>query len=130
MARLMSVSLTATAVEARAKTVTRRVGWWNTATDTPRLRPGERLWLCRKVMGRAKGEPLDRLVEVEVVSCTREPLSEIYRRGPEEVAAEGFPGRSPEWFIRFFCDHMGVTRDALVTRIEWRYLDDTPAARP
>ena len=123
MARLMSVSLTTDQVEARAKTVTRRLGWWDTATDSPRLAPGDRLWLCRKVMGRRHGEPLDRLVEVEVVSCTRERLSEIYRRGDSEVAAEGFPGRSPEWFIQFFSARMGCDRDDLVTRIEWRYLD-------
>ena len=60
------------------------------------LRPGDRLTLCRKVQGRKPGEPLERLAEVEVVSVAREPLWELTRR-----------------------DYDGV-----VTRIEWRYLDE------
>ena len=44
MPRLMSVSLTEQQVRARTKTVTRRVGWLM-------LKPGDRLTLCRKVMG-------------------------------------------------------------------------------
>lgn len=48
MPRLMSVSLTEDAVVARTKTVTRRMGWRD-------LKPGDRLTLCRKVMGRKRG---------------------------------------------------------------------------
>lgn len=67
MPRLMSVAYTADAVIERRKTVTRRKGWQF-------LKPGDRLTLCRKVQGRRKGEPLDRLAEVEVVSVRREQL--------------------------------------------------------
>lgn len=49
----MSVSLTEDAVRDRRKTVTRRLGW-------KFLEAGDRLTLCRKVMGRRKGEPLVR----------------------------------------------------------------------
>ncbi len=42
--RLMSVSLTEAAVRDRTKTVTRRLGWLF-------LRVGDRVTLCRKVMG-------------------------------------------------------------------------------
>ena len=115
MPRLMSVSLTEAQVRARTKTVTRRAGWLM-------LRPGDRLTLCRKVMGRRKGEPLERITDVEVISVRREPLHAITTA---EVAAEGFPDWTPDRFVEFFCgSHQGCTPDTDVTRIEWRYLED------
>lgn len=113
----MSVALTEQAVRGRRKTVTRRLGWAN-------LKPGERLTLCRKVMGRKHRdgtvEPLVRIVDVEVVAVRREPLSSI---GPGETALEGFPDMTGGAFVGFFCEHMRCTPDTPVTRIEWRYLD-------
>lgn len=114
MARLMSVSLTEAAVVARSKTVTRRMGWLN-------LKAGDRLTLCRKVMGRKKGEPLVRLVDVEVVSTRREPLNRI---DVDEVIREGFTDMTPWEFVEFFCaSHKGCLPDSTVTRIEWRYIE-------
>lgn len=114
MPRLMSVSLTEDQVRARSKTVTRRLGWQY-------LRPGERITLCRKVMGRKPGEPLVRIVDVEVLDIRRERLEAIT---DQEVAAEGFPTWTPAKFIDFFCaTHRGCTPDTVITRIEWRYLD-------
>lgn len=119
MARLMSVSLTEPQVRARSKTVTRRVGWLM-------LKPGDRLTLCRKVMGRRKGEPLERITEVEVVSVSREPLHAITM---PDVIAEGFPKMTPTEFVEFFCgSHKGCTPGTEVTRIRWRYLDTESAA--
>lgn len=113
MARLMSVSLTESAVVDRSKTVTRRMGWLI-------LKSGDQLTLCRKVMGRKKGEPLVRLVNVEVVSARREPLSEITQ---SEVVREGFLDMTPAEFVEFFCaSHKGCLPTSTVTRIEWRYL--------
>ncbi|WP_245839382.1 hypothetical protein [Mycobacterium aquaticum] len=113
MARLMSVSLTEAQVVARTKDVTRRMGWLI-------LKPGDRLTLCRKVMGRRKGEPLVRITDVEVVSVRREPLNHI---DLDDVAREGFPELTPDEFLRFFCDsHKGCRPDSMVTRIEWRYV--------
>lgn len=115
MPRNMSVSLTETAVRARTKTVTRRNGWRF-------LTPGTRLMLCRKVMGRRAGEPLVRIVEVEVESVRRERLDAIT---VDDVAAEGFPDWTPGEFVEFFCrTHKGVRPDTEITRIQWRYLDD------
>lgn len=112
----MSVSLTEAAVLDRSKTVTRRMGWLN-------LKPGDRLTLCRKVMGRRKGDPLVRIVEVEVVLVSREPL---YLITPEDVVREGFPDMSTWEFVDFFCStHKGCLPSSTVTRIEWRYLDGT-----
>jgi hypothetical protein len=107
----MSVALTEDAVRERRKTVTRRVGWRF-------VRVGDRLTLCRKVMGRKAGEPLVRIAEVEVIDVRRERLMEVT---DADARREGFaPDR---WrFVEFFCDHMKVTPDTEVTRIEWRYL--------
>jgi hypothetical protein len=134
VSRLMSVSLTEDAVRARRKTVTRRKGWTF-------LKPGDRLTLCRKVMGRKPGEPLERIAEVEVIDVRRELLAmltdaDIEREGvPVEVfTPEIVPGsprphemacpacRRANW-IGWYARTMGVPIDtAEVTRIEWRYL--------
>lgn len=114
MARLMSVAFTEDAVRARAKTVTRRKGW-------KFVKPGDELALCRKVMGRKKGEPLVRIVNVRVLSVRREPL---YRITADDVAREGFPGMSRAEFVRlFFVEAQGMSVTDEVTRIEWEYLD-------
>lgn len=110
----MSVSLTEDAVRERRKTVTRRLGWTF-------LKAGDRLTLCRKVMGRKAGEPLVRIVDVEVLRVNREPLISIYA-DPADVDREGFAGWSPREFVAFFTEHMGGDPLMEVTRIEWRYL--------
>lgn len=124
----MSVAFTEQAVLARAKTVSRRKGWWEDKAGRRILRPGDRLTLCRKVMGRKAGEPLVRIAEVEVYDVRREPLSDLLysgtEYGPREMAAEGFPGLDPAEFIRrYFIEAQGMDPDDLVTRIEWRYID-------
>ncbi len=121
MPRLMSVALTEQAVIERRKTVTRRLGWTF-------LKPGDRLTLVRKAMGRKRAdgtvEPLVRLAEVEVTAVRRERLSAITR---DEVEREGFPGWSPGRFVEFFSANMHTPGRGLVTRIEWRYLDSGAA---
>lgn len=121
MPRLMSVAFTEDAVRERRKTVTRRKGWLF-------LKPGDRLTLCRKVMGRKPGEPLVRIADVEVVSVRREPLRDVVE--PGELTKEGFP----EWdtpddawgafeFVQRYFTPQGIDPLDDVTRIEWRYLD-------
>ena len=123
MSRLMSVAFTEQAVIERRKTVTRRKGWLF-------VKPGDRLTLCRKVMGRRAGEPLVRLAEVEVVKAERQRLDLLINPtvmpawGESEMVREGFPGLAPWEFIhRFFVVAQGMSPDDKVTRIEWRYLD-------
>lgn len=117
MARLMSVALTEDGVRARTKTVTRRLGWTF-------LQPGDQLQLCRKVMGRRKGEPLVRLALVEVTSVRRERLDSI---DLVDVTREQLPGAStPSDFVRLFTEAMRCEPHAVVTRIEWRYLEAAP----
>src|SRR5256885_12812561 len=108
----MSVALTEQAVRERRKTVTRRLGW-------KFLKPGDRLTLCRKVMGRRAGEPLVRVCDVQIVGVRREPLDAI---GPDDVAAEGFTDLSPEQFVAFLCEHMRCSPSAEGTRVAWPYL--------
>lgn len=126
----MSVAYTEQAVIERRKTVSRRAGWWTDKRGRRLVVPGQTLTLCRKVMGRKPGEPLVRLVDVEVVDVRRESLlalCDIDHRDPEYAAAEmvreGFPGMDPGGFVlRYFVAAQGIPPDAEVTRIEWRYL--------
>lgn len=128
MTRLMSVSFTEPAVRARVKTVTRRKGWWRDRNGRVLCKPGDRLTLCRKVMGRKPGEPLVRICDVEVVSVRRESLwllsnPQVSQYALDEVAREGFPGLHPGTFVtRFFASAQGIMPTDEVTRIEWRYL--------
>lgn len=126
----MSVSHTEAAVRSRTKTVTRRLGWQF-------LRPGDRLTLCRKVMGRRAGEPLIRIAEVEVIGVRRESLLAM---ADDDVAREGIGPRDPrfdEWyepdgmppassFVSWWLDTFAPAgfnpHVDDVTRIEWRYL--------
>ena len=81
MPRLMSVAFTEAQVRARTKTVTRRKGWWTDKAGRRLVVPGDRLTLCRKVMGRRRRdgdvEPLVRICDVEVVAVRRERLGDI-----------------------------------------------------
>lgn len=129
MSRLMSVAFTEQAVVERRKTVTRRKGWWTDKNGRRILNPGDRLTLCRKVMGRKPGEPLVRLAEVEVVDVRREPLSFVCV-DERETEREGFPGMSGGEFIRrYFMEAQGISASDDVTRIEWRYIDDEDGTR-
>jgi hypothetical protein len=131
MSRLMSVAFTEQAVRDRRKTVTRRKGWWEDKNGRRMVKPGDRITLCRKVMGRKKGEPLERICDVEVVSVTRHRLHSLITSpsGALEMEREGFPDLHPAQFIqRYFVDAQGIPADSEVTRIEWRYLDDEGGA--
>jgi len=108
----MSVALSTAQVRCRSKTVTRRAGWLM-------LAPGDQLTLCPKVRGRRRGEPLERILTVEVVSVRRERLDTIT---VADVIAEGFPDMTPSQFVESFCTtHKGITSASEVTRIEWAY---------
>lgn len=110
----MSVAFAEQAVRDRTKTVTRRKGWQF-------LKPGDRLTLCRKVMGRKPDEPLERICDVEVVSVRREPLYMV--RFNDELLREGCGHLSwREFHENYFAPQRVLINDD-VTRIEWRYLD-------
>lgn len=141
--RLISCSLTESAIRDATKDVTRRLGWLN-------LKVGERLMFCRKIMGRRKGEPLVRIREIEVVSVRRERLDKLTEPayggrwtvyGADECRREGFPQMTPDDFVKFFCaSHStrtkkhpkGCTPQTEVTRIEFKYVGAvvTPRVSP
>ena len=120
MPRLMSVAHTTQQVRDRTKTVTRRQGWWVDKNGRRLLHAGDTLTLCEKVMGR-QGAPLVRLCDVEVVDVSRVPLWHITS---DDVFDEGFPEWSTADFIDFYCGTFGGDFRQLVTRIEFRYLED------
>lgn len=124
MTRLMSVAFTEDAVRERRKTVTRRKGWWTDKNGRRLLKPGDRLTLCRKVMGRKAGEPLVRICEVEVVDVRREPLyhMESHGYGDFELEREGCGHLTFEEFRQNYFTPQGIGPLDDVTRIEWRYL--------
>ena len=128
MARRMSVAMTQQHVIDRTKTVTRRKGWWLDKHGRHLVKPGDHLILVDRLRGLKKGERATVLTEVEVVSTCREHLDNLTTfpsYGEEEVRREGFPGMDPAEFIdRFFVKAQGMQQSDLVTRIEWRYLDD------
>ena len=113
----MSFMLTAPQILSRTKTITRRLGWRT-------LKPGVQIAACRKCMGLKKGEKIERLAVLRIVSVSRESLDTILIRGEEECAAEGFPDMSPAEFVAFFCaSHKGCPPYGMVTRIEFEYCE-------
>lgn len=132
MSRLMSVAYTEQAVLERRKTVTRRLGWWEDKHGRRLVKPGDTVTLCRKVMGRKHGEPLVRLVDVELLDIRRERLDALTdpllylhpEYGRVEMELEGFPEMDPTEFVeRFFVAAQSTSPRAMVTRIQWHYLD-------
>lgn len=121
MSRLLSVALTEPGVVERRKTVTRRLGWWEDKHGRRLLLPGHELTLCRKVMGRRNGEPLVRLAQVRVLDVRREQLDAITDADAVLEAVEGITTAAE--FVEFYAAAMRVERTAIVTRIEWEYLD-------
>lgn len=110
--RLISFALTEPQFIDQSKDVTRRLGWTV-------LKAGDHLMGCRKIQGRRNGEPIVKLGEIIVHTTRREALNLIT---PDEVRREGFPDRTPEWFIEFFCDtHADCTPNTIITRIAFRY---------
>lgn len=112
MPRLMSFAETVGQIRDRSKTVTRRMSWWD-------LEAGEEIIAVAKSMGLQKGEKVERLAHLRIVSTRVEELHDIR---PEDVAAEGFPSWSREDFITFFCQTNKCLPDDLVNRIEFEYI--------
>jgi hypothetical protein len=112
MPRNISFYHTQEQVQARTKTVTRRLGWLF-------LKPGDILNACEKCQGLGKGGKINKLGQIRVISVRREPLNAIT---PSDCAAEGFPQMTPAAFIEFFCKAMGCTPETIVTRIEFEYI--------
>lgn len=111
--RNMSFMLTTEQIKNRTKCVTRRMGWGF-------LKPGDLVQAVEKGMGLKKGEKIKKLCVIRIKSNT--PM-ELYGIDEYEVIDEGFPGRSPLWFVHMFCkSHKGCFANSLVNRIEFEYV--------
>jgi hypothetical protein len=109
----MSFMLTTQQVKDGTKTVTRRNGWAH-------LKPGEVFQGVEKCQGLKKGEKLVKLRLCRCVSNRREPLNAITA---EDCSREGFPEMTPADFVAFYAAHNKCEPDAMVSRIEFGYLD-------
>lgn len=90
----MSFFMTTAQILDRTKTMTRReVGTWT------KLKPGDRLYAIEKGQGLRAGESHRVLALIEVVSVRVEQLADITT---DDVAREGFPGKTPAEFIKIY----------------------------
>ena len=116
--RNISFSLTTPQFIARTKTVTRRLGW-------EFLKVGDHQMACEKCQGIKRGDAIQRLGPIEIVSITREPLSRMIdeaRYGRAEAIREGFPDLNGRLFVEMFCHHMACKPTTRVARIEFSHI--------
>ena len=111
MPRNISFFYTPDQILDESKDVTRRKRWLF-------LKGGELLQGVRKGMGLKKGEKVERLRLIRVISARREMLCEIT---DEEVVREGFPDKDAPWFIRMWIQNNGGDERQRLTRIEFKY---------
>lgn len=108
----MSFKLTLEQFKNKTKTVTRRVGW-------QMISKGDIICGVKKVIGFKKGEKMERLGLIKIISSRREPLNEITKA---DCILEGFPEMEPKDFIKMLCESGKIQPHESVTRIEYEYL--------
>jgi hypothetical protein len=121
--RRMSFALTTGAVRARTKTVTRRLGWKFAkagdrilAVDKLRTKNAQKLGVIEIVDVRR--EPLDAITYADVAR-ERVNLPDCSKHGPEVAA------NCVYCFIGMFCRSMKCEPETIVTRIEFRYVEES-----
>lgn len=102
--RNMSFSITTRQFIERTKWVSRRNGWIF-------LKPRDLVCGVEKAMGLKKGQKINRLGIIRILSARREALNRIDQAA---CILEGFPEMSPTYFIG--------NPDQIVTRIEFEYV--------
>ena len=112
MPRNISFFHTTEQIRDHTKTVTRRLGW-------DFLKAGDVLNACVKCQGLKKGEKINRLAKIRVVSVREERL---YKITQEDVVREGFPDYTREDFINMFMKNMKCKFNTFVNRIEFEYI--------
>ena len=110
----MSFWLTTAQIRNGTKWVTRRLGWWD-------LEPDELVMACVKCQGLRKGEKIQKIRPIQIVSTRPEPLGAVTE---EDVVLEGFPGMSRAAFVAMFLEHMPDAAFEPVNRIEFRYPEE------
>ena len=112
MPRNMSFSLTTEQIRLRQKDVTRRIGWWF-------LKPNDIVNAVEKSMGLRKGDRINHLCKIRILSTRKEPLNAIT---DDDVAREGFVDWDRQSFMALFCEHNRCSIHDPVNRIEFEYL--------
>ena len=110
----MSFMLTTEQYRNRTKTVTRRDGWLF-------AKVGMQTMGCEKCQGLGKGGKIVRMHANEFVDVRRERLCDITQ---DDVVREGFPDMTPAEFVVMYCKHNGGPPDKIVTRIEFKHLEE------
>lgn len=116
MPRNMSFMMTTNQVRARIKTVTRRFGW-------AFLKPGDIVMAVAQGQGFRRGQRVERLGLIRILSTRWEPLNAIT---PAELRLEGLPGMTPARFVAMMARrglHNRVRDEQPINRIEFEYLD-------
>lgn len=118
MPRSMSFIMTTPQFRARTKTVTRRFGWCF-------LKPGDVVMGVERSRGLKKGETVQRLGLIRIVSVRAEPAAAItdYARPQEELGKEGFPNMAAADFVAMLIKANRKSGADAVNRIEFEYLD-------
>ena len=111
--RNMSFMLTTQQIKDESKTVTRRLGWWF-------LKAGDVVMACEKCQGLKKGEKINKLKPIRIVSSYGEHLDEITQ---SDTVKEGFILSRLD-FIDMFCREMKCSPYTIVNRIEFEYIKD------
>lgn len=99
------------------ETVTRRNGWSN-------LRAGEIVQGVVKGMGLKAGEKIEKIHVIQIIENRTEPLNTLLklpRYGRNEMIKEGFPGRDPADFVRWYCENNKKEPGDFINRIDFRY---------
>jgi hypothetical protein len=116
--RNMSFMLTTEQVTQRKKFVTRRNGWKN-------IKVGQQIRAVKKCQGLKKGEKIEPLAIIRVISKRREPLNNLIYApdyGEREIAKEGFLNMQPREFVQMYCQHNKCKTSDIITRIEFEYV--------
>lgn len=112
MPRNMSFMMTTRQFKARSKDITRRFGWWD-------AKPGDIYMAVEKGMGLKKGEKMNRLGLIRVVSVRKEPLNAME---DSDCAREGFPEMNAAEFVDMLSKSAKKHPSEPVNRIEYEYL--------
>jgi len=112
MPRNMSFAMTTKQATEKTKDVTRRFGWWN-------LKEGDIVQQVVKAMGLKKGEKIEKIHLIRIVSTEGVPLNSITK---EDVIREGFPEWSTDQFVSFIMRAYKCPADKRINRIEFEYV--------